>query len=116
MNQLPTLPWGARMFGQEIRNMNASEQVIKAKVLATPEGNPAIAVTEGQKKKGKLIERFVIKDVDLGVFRSAEPLSHRDAWCSGVREAKWYTTRKKAQDALYEMWSERMAPKKEGEA
>jgi len=91
--------------------MNTDEQVIKAAVLITPEGNPALV--DG--KRSKRAERFVIKDLDAGVFRSPAPLGHCDAWCSRIKEAKWHKTRKQAQDALYEMWGERMTPE-EGEA
>ena len=84
--------------------MNDYERVIEVTVWATPEGHPALS----DSKLGREVKRYVVYDTDMSVYRSAAPLSDGGAWCSCVTNAKWHLSEKQAQDALYEIWAERM--------
>lgn len=88
--------------------IDAYEQVVEVVVRATPDNNPAIA----ESKNVREIKRFVISDTHpdltrIAHYRTDHPLSQYNAWTRFPDAARWFTTRGKAQDALWSIWGER---------
>ena len=85
--------------------MTDTEQVKEIKIVLSKSGAPVQLGSE----KGRPKTRYVIMDTDPYTrrYRTAEPPSSTHAWTNCPTEAKLFTTRAEAYEALLEMWAER---------